>query len=411
MAEDSPLLKLKDVEQALGQDPYMGSLRRRVQRLMGSESNPKFAEHAEHAFRGAFALVFFSIPIIMPKGVWPFRDKVMSLGVYSAGVCMFIVLNLGISFGQAFNSCKSGLQGTLLSSMMGWLMYTLYPEGYLSSSPESVFYGGVAVGVIYVSVVMSLRFGISLQMFALSNFAATWMDFLNEKQEANIMPPWAPGWSIEKDILSQNFVCTGLGMVAVMIASLFPYPRWSLMFVTERQLNANLQVVQVLETIVMYYSHNKPNVYAKDQVIRRLSKLRGMLQDNDTLLAAAWWECYGLGRSQVKRRVLASMDKTTHTLSDMIWNAWQESISEEVGQMDAELMRQARPSIEAVLKAMQVTLNLLVKAASDGELDKAEVVALQQGFKDLEEKDKEMSKQFAMARKEITKGQPMAIYR
>ena len=35
--------------------------------------------------------------------------------------------------------------------------YTLYPDGYVSSSPESVWYGGVLAGVVYVSVVMSLR--------------------------------------------------------------------------------------------------------------------------------------------------------------------------------------------------------------------------------------------------------------
>lgn len=413
MAEVKPLVPAtsRDVERALGEDPYMGKLRKTVQQLFGAESNPKFAEHAEHAFRGAFALVFFAIPIIMPNEVWSFRDKVMELGVYSSGVCMFIVFNLGVSFGQAFNSCKSGLQGTLVSSMMGWIMYTLYPGGYEATSPEYVFYGGVAAGIIYVSLVMSLRCGISLQMFALSNFASTWMDFLNEKHEATIMPPWTPGWSIQQDTLTQNFVCTGLGMVAVMVASLFPYPRWSLMFVTESQLNANLQVVQVLDTIVKYYSNDKPNVYIKDQVIRRLTKMRGMLTENDSLLAAAWWECYGLGRSQVKRRVLASMDKTTKTISDMIWNAWQESISEDVGEMDAKLMRAVRPSIEEVLKSMQVTLNLLVKAASDGELDDAEVKALENSFKDLQDKDEEMTKSFASARKDITKGEAMAIYK
>ena len=35
--------------------------------------------------------------------------------------------------------------------------YTLYPGGYEATSPEYVFYGGVAAGIIYVSLVMSLR--------------------------------------------------------------------------------------------------------------------------------------------------------------------------------------------------------------------------------------------------------------
>ena len=35
--------------------------------------------------------------------------------------------------------------------------YTLYPGGYEATSPEYVFYGGVVAGIIYVSLVMSLR--------------------------------------------------------------------------------------------------------------------------------------------------------------------------------------------------------------------------------------------------------------
>ena len=98
----------------------------------GHEKNPKFAEHAEHAFRGACvswlrfflgsvlkirkkdetkgsqnlkgfsfvwpvqqnlktktqllpeALVFFAIPLLMPKGVLPLRDYMIELGVYNS---------------------------------------------------------------------------------------------------------------------------------------------------------------------------------------------------------------------------------------------------------------------------------------------------------------------------------------
>ena len=42
---------------------------------------------------------------------------------------------------------------------------------------------------------------------------------------------------------------TGIGMLAVMLASLLPYPRWSLTFVTENQLHANVQMVKVMRTV------------------------------------------------------------------------------------------------------------------------------------------------------------------
>ena len=43
---------------------------------------------------------------------------------------------------------------------------------------------------------VSPRFSISMQMFALSGFAGTWMQFLDASKSADIIPPWRPGWSI-----------------------------------------------------------------------------------------------------------------------------------------------------------------------------------------------------------------------
>lgn len=417
--ENSPLIA--DVERGksgLCEDNgiHKGLLRRKVQHAFGHESNPKFAEHAEHAFRGACALVFFAIPLLMPKGVLPLRDYLIDLGVYNSGVCLFIIFNLGSSFGQAFNSCRSGLQGSLMAAMLGWMMYTIFPDGVQESldNPELAFWGGVVVGAIFVSLLICLKFSISLQMFALSGFAGTWMQFLDASQEANIIPPWRPGWSIGKDVLTQSFACTGIGMLAVMLASLLPYPRWSLTFVTENQLHANVRMVKVMRTVVDYYALDKPNKYIKDQVIRRLGHLKGLTHENQPLLAAAWWECYGFGSSQVaevKRRVLAQMDNITTSIFDIIWNAWQETVAEDFGEKDGHLIRQMKPYMDALLKSMEVTLQMLVKAASDGSLTPAEVLALKMSFEDIDKKDKALVDFFRKARKDVTKGSPEVIYK
>jgi len=415
-AEHSPLMA--DVERGksgLLEDNgiHKGWLRRHVQHAFGHESNPKFAEHAEHAFRGACALVFFAIPLLMPKGVLPFRDYLIELGVYNSGVCLFIIFNLGSSFGQAFNSCRSGLQGNFAAALLGWTMYTIFPDGVTEDldNPELAFWGGVATGTIFVSLLICLKFSISMQMFALSGFAGTWMQFLDASKSADIIPPWRPGWSIGRDVLTQSFACTGIGMLAVMLASLLPYPRWSLVFVTENQLHANVQMVKVMRTVVDYYALDKPNKYIKDQVIRRLGQLKGLTHENQPLLAAAWWECYGFGSSQVKRRVLAQMDIITSSIFDIIWNAWQETVAEDFGEKDGRLIRQIKPYLDQLLKSMEVTLNLLVKAASDGSLTPAEVRALQMSFEDIGKKDKELVDFFRKARKEVTKGSPEVIYK
>ncbi|CAJ1334115.1 unnamed protein product, partial [Effrenium voratum] len=418
MAKVEEKLPLIDPEkgkllQALQDDGVKkGHVRRRVQEAFGERVNPKFAEHAEHAFRGACALVFFAIPLVIPDGLFAPRDYLMKVGVYGSGVCMFIIFNLGTSFGEAFDRVKSGLQGNLMAAIMGWSMYGLFPEGVQSEMPGSdfVFWGGVGVGCAFVGSLLILRFNVSTQMFALSSFACTWMNFLDENQKSGIIPPWRHGWSLENDVLTQSFACTGMGMIAVMIASLLPYPRWSLDFAMENQLHANTQMVRVLQTMMKYYAEDTPNRYIKDQVIRRLGKMKGLTFCNRNLLAHAWWECYGFGSPQMKRRVLAAMDSTTQSIFDITWNAWRESISEEAGERDATLIRKAKPKIDELLMSMEVTMNLLVKAASDGALYPAETLALKKSFEDIQAKDKELAAHFHEARHEVTQGNALVVY-
>lgn len=103
--------------------------------------------------------MFFGIPLMMPEGVLSQRDLLMQLGIYNSGVCLFIIFNLGSTFGQAFNSCKSGLQGSLVAAILGWLMYTIFPEGVQHDHPDEAvaWWGGVAVGAIFVSLLLCLR--------------------------------------------------------------------------------------------------------------------------------------------------------------------------------------------------------------------------------------------------------------
>eukprot|EP00438_Fugacium_kawagutii_P004396 Skav225522 [mRNA] locus=scaffold2440:73151:89174:+ [translate_table: standard] len=230
--ENSPLIA--DVER--GQSGFLetngihkGWLRKKVQHAFGHEQNPKFAEHAEHAFRGACALVFFAIPLLMPKGILPLRDYLIELGVYNSGVCLFIIFNLGSSFGHAFDSCRSGLQGNLAAAVLGWHRHR-----------HAGRHAGVAAALS--ALVLDLRYG---------EPAAC------ERADGE---GHAHGGAVKGTAVTRG--------------------------------------------VVDYYSMDKPNKYIKDQVIRRLGQLKGLTHENKPLLAAAWWECYGFGFSQVPVNVV-----------------------------------------------------------------------------------------------------------
>ena len=69
--------------------------------------------------------------MIIPENVSETRDQIIRYGIYNSSVCCFIVFNMGKTFGEAFDIAVSGIKGTIFAAAMGWLLYTICPQGYL----------------------------------------------------------------------------------------------------------------------------------------------------------------------------------------------------------------------------------------------------------------------------------------
>lgn len=131
-------------------------------------------------------------------------------------------------FGEAFDIAISGIKETILAALMGWLLYTICPDGYVEGHSLG-FRLAIVISIFCVCAVMLLNLNLTLQIFAISNFAGTFMTFLNTEVEGQVTPPWSSRWSLEKDTLTQGLAATAVGFVTVMLATLLPYPLWSLM--------------------------------------------------------------------------------------------------------------------------------------------------------------------------------------
>lgn len=385
-------------------------IRRNVQQLFGHRLNPRFASNAELSFRGAFFLLACGIPVIVPEGVSETRDMIIKYGIYNSSVCCFIVFNMGKTFGEAFDIAISGIKGSILAALMGWLLYTICPTGYLEGGREMDFWLGLSVGVSYVFAVMLLNLNLTLQMFAISNFANTLMTFLNSEVQGVVTPPWAGDWSLETDTLLQGLICTGFGFITVMLATLLPYPLWSLMQVQENQFVMNRNISQVLLMMVDYYCDDDPNVYEKDAVLRHLRELHSLTDDNDPLIRAAWWEGFGMGRTQRKRQVLHAMDQTSNRVYFLAFNAWTVSTAENAKGLNAQLMQKARSRTATLLRTMENLLNILVQAMEDGQLSDDEHKDVKTLIGHLQQQEKDLSRKFFQERRATTGNSPELMY-
>eukprot|EP00931_Biecheleriopsis_adriatica_P052104 TRINITY_DN3028_c0_g1_i2.p1 TRINITY_DN3028_c0_g1~~TRINITY_DN3028_c0_g1_i2.p1 ORF type:complete len:878 (-),score=156.81 TRINITY_DN3028_c0_g1_i2:323-2884(-) len=388
-------------------------LRRVILNFFYGEANPEFAKDAEHAVRGAFWVVLLGIPVMMPKGVWPARDRALELGIYNGGVPVFIIYNLGRTFGEAFANVGAGLRGKIFAFFMIWIFYTIFPRGYQPDESDYVFWGGVAIGTLYVIAVLILNFSESFQLFALSCFAFPWMGFLNSEDSTKVHPPWIKGWSLQGDAMTQDLLCTCIGFCLVLIVSLLPYPQWSLRIVQDKQLELNQEIPRVFRIMISYHCDSGEgggHRFIRDQVFRNMQKLKDLNSNISPLLQASWWECYGLGRSQKKRLILSAMDATTDKLYDLLYNAWAASSVKAATSLDAEMLVELKPHTDRCLSCMEVCLNLLVRAAEDGHLSEAEALAVRKAAEAMVEEEAKLAAVYDDVREKVTKGEALAKY-
>ena len=390
-------------------------VRYHVQILFGHRLNPRFARNAELAFRGAFFLLLCAIPVIIPENVSETRDKIIRYGIYNSSVCCFIVFNMGKTFGEAFDIAISGIKGTVLAAVMGWLLYTICPDGHIEGY-ELGFWIAVVISILYVCAVMLLNLNLTLQIFAISNFAGTLMTFLNTEVQGQVTPPWSGRWSLESDTLTQGLVSTGIGFITVMLATLLPYPLWSLNYVQENQLLMNRSISHVIQMMVDYYCEDDPNVYQKDAVLRQLRDLQSITDDNEPLIRSAWWECFGMGRTQMKRHVLNAMDQASSRVYYLAFNAWTVCDSEakgntkKTGDLNAELMQRVKSRTALLLRTMEHLLNILVQAMEDGQLLPDEQKDVETLIDQLRHQERKLAEEFHKERRSVTQNSPTLMY-
>jgi len=413
-SEGKPLLD--DVESGKNDARTLGStskssVRRYVQKLFQEESNPMFAEDAELAFRAAFIMTIYAIPVVLPAGTFPWVDQLLSLGFYTSGVGSFVVFNLGRTFGEAFENAKSGVRGNFAAAFTVWFLYTVFPDGVCKDSPDYVFWTGLAIGILYVFLITFLNLNVVTQIFACMNFGSYWMNFLCEDTDGGVLSPFHKDYSVLDDAISKMLLTLLLSFVIVLVANMFPYPVLSLNVVEERAAVRSEELVQVFRRMVEYFSVEKPNKYIKDQVIRNLVHLKARTGKTKRLLAVSYWENYGLGSGGLRRKVLNTIDNSMQKVLSLLYNAWTATLAEDAPEVNGIFLRKIKPQVVACLLDLEVVLNFGMVASRDGELSDVEKLQLQKTMDTLKKNEKELTEVFLKARNELSKEDLKVLFR
>eukprot|EP00930_Biecheleria_cincta_P043252 TRINITY_DN29715_c0_g1_i1.p1 TRINITY_DN29715_c0_g1~~TRINITY_DN29715_c0_g1_i1.p1 ORF type:complete len:892 (+),score=146.80 TRINITY_DN29715_c0_g1_i1:75-2678(+) len=411
--EDMHLLR-RDMEQEQGESQVLkhrkAPIKGWVSKVLLRDSSPSFARDAEHALRGAFMLTVVGLPVILPKGAIESLDWFRGMGFYNSSVCTFIVYNLGRTFGEAFDKVKSGVKGIIICALCTWLLFTMFPEGVTEHSPPHVFWIGIAFGTLYASLILWARVSISLQIFALANFAPNWMMFVTPGHD-EVLPPWHSNWAVSKDLPSQAMVTMCMGFCFVMLANLLPYPQWSLDIVQSRQEELLHESTRIFKLIVDHYASEEPNPYAQDQVIRNIRHLHVASSKVNHLIQVSWYESFGLGKSAVRRQILDSLDSVFAQIYNLLYNAWTLTQAEVVSKEDVAIIREVRNNIGQCLVTLEGILRLCIRAAEDGELKDYESLAVEESLERLRGDSKILGELFASVRHKVSAGDAKLIFK
>eukprot|EP00933_Yihiella_yeosuensis_P031529 TRINITY_DN250_c2_g1_i2.p1 TRINITY_DN250_c2_g1~~TRINITY_DN250_c2_g1_i2.p1 ORF type:complete len:856 (-),score=137.58 TRINITY_DN250_c2_g1_i2:198-2765(-) len=382
-----------------------------ISRMFLSNEHPIFAEHAELSVRGAFFLVVAGLPFLIPEGTTDVLDDLMEKGIFTSGVCIFVVFNLCRTFGETASSTSAGLVGMILAYLNVWIMYGLFPEGYTEDSPIYVKYYGIIHGVLFVWCMLFFKFSISSPIFGVIKFSGPWMAFITVGGD-NYKAPWHPEFSIEKDSCSQALIGMVMGMVCTLLVTLLPYPLLSLTKATDHQKHLVHDLPRLLLLLAEHSCGEHANPYYADQVLRRMNRLKDMKDKVPDLLGAAWWETLGFGRRETVRKVVTALDKTInrcYALTQQMWSMCPHH-EEPRSQAYVALMQQAEPHILRCIKHIERLLHVCCEATFDGLLSDEEEKNVNSMIKELAELDKELAKVVIKERARLAKDNPSMVF-
>eukprot|EP00434_Breviolum_minutum_P000571 symbB.v1.2.000496.t3/scaffold11.1/size528188/45 len=122
-----------------------------------------------------------------------------------------------------------------------------------------------------------------------------------------------------------------------------------------------------------------------------------------------------MGRTQLKRQVMHTMDQLSNRVYDLAFNAWSVSTANPIlgpgaHSMNAELMQQVRPQTVELLGQMEDLLNILEQAIEDGQLTPEEGKGVEALLDKMRNLEKELATNFHQHRRSITLNQASRMY-
>jgi len=389
---------------ALSLQKTTGGCRNAIAKALWGDHNPKFANDAELALRASFFVVVLGLPFLIPRDNLPTLDFVMKHGMYTVSVVTFFIYNLSKTTGETIMNVVCGFRGTLLAVVNMWMMYYFFPDGVTETSPDYVFWIGLADGVMFITLMLSLNFQISTVIFAVSNATGFWMNFL-KPGATDFACPFTEGFQVLGNVGVNSLITVAVGGFLCIMVTFLPYPRWALFNARDTAEDLIHSMPSLWKALAEFFVEPAPNSFSADKIHRRMARLAKTVTTLEDSIANSWYESFGSSRRHQVRRALNALNKMIHENYDRIYSTCNALTgTTEWSPLHAEMMQLLKPSLFATITEAEVLLQVCLRSSFDGQLTEVEAVAIQKMCDSLRRSEAKLTKTFRDARDQLTKG-------
>jgi len=365
--------------------------------IRGKDVNPNFTGAVQLTIRTAIFAFLLGCLVWFPSLHWltpaDFRTKVPLV------ICLYF-FTVSPILGTTIQNAFAGGVGTLWAFLMVWFMNGVFPGGMaegMSMASSAAIFGWVSF-FFFTFIILWSKCTIGMKMFALANAFGGMLAFMNPESQVR----FSEGFKIDPSGTAfSTLIATWIACAVSPLVNLFPSVLTSaFLSMKGNSTSASKATARLFEDVVEYYGGSSASVRIELH-IKQASNHRGTIDGMGGSIAAAWWECFDMGKYGTIRTLMEAHQTMMGDLHDRLCAVLIACSTEE---FEASHRRVMQSIMERSREVARVTGQLLIdvtESACDGNFDSNEKQRIQAQINTAKDSVRALAREFDATRRSM----------
>merc|ERR1719261_1894117 len=311
-------------------------------------------------------------------------------------ICLF-VFTVNPLMGVAVANGCAGIMGTFWACFHMWVMNGIFPggmkEGMSPTSATAIF--GWCNFLVFTFVILFVKCGIGMKMFALATDIGFMLAFLDPKSTLK----FSENFTIATDGVAVNtLLATLIACLLAPLVNLIPYT-FSSAYVNMKgnAVKASKDTARLFEAVMAYYNSQEYSVVIESE-LKHSVDLRAELDGMGGAIGAAWFERFDMGVAGTVRALMESHLGVMNNIYDRLRALMIAVSTEDFGASHLKIMDKIGGTSMVLAASVKKLLVAATEAATDGDISSAEKDTLKGLISEVKKAMKQLAKDYDTAR-------------